>query len=643
MAVQGLGQRACHMLLAALLLANVATAFYIPGAAQVTHKRDKIISPFASSLTSIDGIISFPFYDVKFCQPEDTEVYAGDNLGMILRGERFEASPYLFPVGKNTTCEVVQCSGRANQLTRADLKKFKERIEAGYRANMVLDNLPLLTTAGAFGRPHCTKDSTRRRVSDIKGFSLGRCEEDPPSTQIFNHLDFDVYYNDKLPHDSTKTGEIYIVGFKVTPNSYAKDCSPDGGPVTTTPPAAGIQTKPVTWTYSVTWRYAPDTMWVTRWDDYLNSSEADTSNRRHWGKILQSVTMLLGLGILVAGVFVRILRRDFQRYNMEPDADDIRDEYGWKLLEADVFRPPVRKQLFASLIGFGSQLIAMTVSTLFVALLGFLSPSWRGAFLTTLVVLFVCTGLLNGSIMGLLQLMFKARQWKTVILAAVVYPGVPFALWAITEGMLGFRGSSGAVPLQTVAFMALLWLGLFVPLVVLGASYAYRQRPIVAPREYNIMGRQIPPQHWLYSTPAMLFLPSVFAYGAAHYELSLILQALWQGQVYYVFGFLAVVFTIVMLTISVTSIIYTYQLLVNEDHRWWWSSFLVPSGVGVYFFANAAFYYSTVLNVDSSLGTWIYFSYSFIVAVAISFMSGTVGFFAAFCFVRVIYTCIKLD
>lgn len=42
----------------------------------------------------------------------------------------------------------------------------------------------------------------------------------------------------------------------------------------------------------------------------------------------------------------------------------MQEDYGWKLVHADVFRPPTRPMLLSVLVGSGSQLIAMAGLTL---------------------------------------------------------------------------------------------------------------------------------------------------------------------------------------------------------------------------------------------------------------------------------------
>lgn len=58
--------------------------------------------------------------------------------------------------------------------------------------------------------------------------------------------------------------------------------------------------------------------------------------------------------------------------------EDAQEESGWKLVHGDVFRPPSFSPMLLSVMcGTGMQVLAMTLSTITFAFLGFLSPANR--------------------------------------------------------------------------------------------------------------------------------------------------------------------------------------------------------------------------------------------------------------------------
>lgn len=69
--------------------------------------------------------------------------------------------------------------------------------------------------------------------------------------------------------------------------------------------------------------------------------------------------MVIFLVGLVSMILMRTLRKDYARYSRDEEMDDIErdlgDEYGWKQVHGDVFRPVSQPILFTALVGSGYQ------------------------------------------------------------------------------------------------------------------------------------------------------------------------------------------------------------------------------------------------------------------------------------------------
>ena len=94
---------------------------------------------------------------------------------------------------------------------------------------------------------------------------------------------------------------------------------------------------------------------------------------------MNSLVIVLFLSGMVAMITVRSLHKDIARYNAVENAEEAQEEFGWKLVHGDVFRPPKHYTLLCSFLGSGVQIFAMVMITIFVAMCGMLSPSSRGA------------------------------------------------------------------------------------------------------------------------------------------------------------------------------------------------------------------------------------------------------------------------
>lgn len=83
--------------------------------------------------------------------------------------------------------------------------------------------------------------------------------------------------------------------------------------------------------------------------------------------------MVLFLVGIVSMILMRTLRKDYARYN-EKDIDDLErdlgDEYGWKQVHGDVFRPATFPILLTALIGSGYQLASVVLSVIIFAIVG---------------------------------------------------------------------------------------------------------------------------------------------------------------------------------------------------------------------------------------------------------------------------------
>lgn len=203
--------------------------------------------------------------------------------------------------------------------------------------------------------------------------------------------------------------------------------------------------------------------------------------------------------------------------------------------------------------------------------------------------------------------------------------------------------SSGAVPFTTMFALLLLWFGISVPLVFLGSYFGYRKEAIEAPVRTNQIARQIPEQSAFMQPVFTSILGGLLPFGAVFTELSFIMSSLWQHQFYYLFGFLASVLVILIVTCAEISIALTYFQLTAEDHRWWWRSFFASSSSAFYVFLYAILYFSSRLHIEKFVSTLLYFGYMFIISLLFFLLTGSIGMLASFYFVKVIYGSIKID
>ncbi|KAJ9070404.1 Transmembrane 9 super member 2 [Entomophthora muscae] len=447
-----------------------------------------------------------------------------------------------------------------------------------------------------------------------------------------NHYDITIEYNQ---HDKL----FQVLGAIVTPsskNSFQNNkfnCD-----TTDTLSLKGATSNEVAFSYSVTW--IPNTgNWATRWDVFLTIQNPSF----HWYSLAYSIGIVLVLTGVLAAILFRILNRDIARYNQIDLQDDIQEDFGWKLVHGDVFRPPTHLMLLSVLTGSGLQLFGMLFTTLAFAGLGFFSPSYRGSFVTALVVLFMLFGVVSGFTSARLYKMFGGDNWKSnIIITATLVPGTLFTIFIVINFFLVATSSSASVPFGTIFSMILLWFLLSTPLSFVGSYYGLKKSKITHPVRTNQIPRQVPDQPLSMHPFASVMMAGILPFAAIYNELSFIMDSLWFHQIYYLFGFLFVIFLSLVFICSELTILLCYLHLCSENYHWWWRSFFVAGSTSIYIFLYSILYYFSRLDLKFT-STIIYFGWSFITSLLSFLITGSIGFILCLLFTRKIYGSIKID
>lgn len=636
---------ACLLLvLVALLSLPLLHAFYLPGVAPLDFNRGDDLQVKVNKLTSIRTQLPYIYYDLPYCKPEKI-INNAENLGEVLKGDRIENSPYVFQMRESKLCNLV-C--KIDKISAEDASKFKEKIDDDYRVNMILDNLPV-----AIKRER--RDGSSNLYFYERGFSVGYKLKSTESGKeekyyLHNHLAFEVLY-----HLDSETATSRVVGFHVTPHSVHHEYEGPWDPakprlttcnqnarvyVTTSMPAQLVEEgQEIIFTYDVSFTES-ETKWASRWDVYLNMSD----DQIHWFSIINSLMIVLFLSGMVAMIMMRTLYRDISKYNDLETQEEAQEETGWKLVHGDVFRPPTHAGLLCVYAGSGVQFFAMTLVTMIFALLGFLSPSNRGGLMTAMLLLWVFMGLLAGYTSARLYKMFKGTEWKKITLkTAFTFPGAVFSVFFILNALIWGEQSSGAVPFGTMFALVFLWFGISVPLVFIGSYLGFKKPAIEDPVRTNKIPRQIPEQAWYMQPAFSVLIGGILPFGAVFIELFFILTSIWLNQFYYIFGFLFIVFLILIVTCAEITIVLCYFQLCSEDYHWWWRAYLTSGSSALYLFLYAAFYYFTKLEITKFVSGLLYFGYMLIISYSFFVLTGTIGFYACFWFVRKIYASVKID
>lgn len=647
---------------AIILLFNIiyVSSFYLPGLAPVNYCKEEDqtkdckseVTLYVNRLNTEESVIPYEYSHFDFCLSEDDSKSPVENLGQVVFGERIRPSPYKISFMKNASC-VHLCDRHYNGNNKDDnmrLATLRKGISLGYNHHWIVDNMPVT---------YCS-DKKNNHIYCTTGFRMGcysrnkgsTCDMEPsnePAYYIYNHVDLRITYHSGAKEEwGSKFGSNggRIISVKVTPRSVDHSSGSCDGANTKMlkfppKPLGKDEVFNIKYSYSVIFIQDNSVKWSSRWDYILESMPYPNIQ---WFSILNSLVIVLFLSGMVGMILLRTLYKDIARYNQMDNGEDAQEEFGWKLVHGDVFRPPRKGMLLSVLLGSGIQVFCMTLVTLAFACLGFLSPANRGALMTCAMVLYVLLGSPAGYVSARIYKSFGGEKWKSnVLLTSMLAPGIVFGLFFVMNLVLWVKGSSAAIPFSTLVGLLALWWLVSVPLTFVGAFVGFRKRAIEHPVRTNQIPRLIPEQS-VYTQPMPgIIMGGVLPFGCIFIQLFFILNSIWSAQMYYMFGFLFLVFIILVITCAETTILLCYFHLCAEDYHWWWRSYLTSGFTSVYLFLYCCYYFNTKLQIEDAASAFLYFGYTTIMVFLFNLLTGSIGFFACFWFIRKIYSVVKVD
>lgn len=619
------------------------------------------------------------------------------NLGEVLRGDRIVTSDIDIVMGRDQECQML-CT---QNVTRRDVSRARDLIQDGYVAEWILDNLPGATSfvsadktrkyyAAGFkmGHKDFSPSTGKPRYyinNHITIVIRWRKVDGRPGRNGYKYvIGFEVYTKSigeadrtssgcpKDSHDDSEGMELYIP----PKGSFSKLSSHDPDEEEDFDDGETLQ---IPYSYSVYYRMDDTIPWDHRWDLYFVNQEE--GSKIHWLAIINSLIICGLLTAIVGMILARTVRSDIKGSNPEAgksknrrkarsagsrtprgekkgglleqpgdldnDADVSSDEElledaaGWKLLHGDVFRAPKHAIVLAPLIGSGMQLVFMVFGLLFLSSLGILNPSFRGGFVSVGFGLFIFAGIFSGYFSGRVYKTFGGQNWRqNILITATLCPGVLFVTIFILNLFVWAQASSTAIPLTTLIALAFMWLCIQGPLVYFGHFYGFEKSPVWEhPTRTTAIPRQIPMQPWYIRPVRSVLLAGLIPFAVIFIELLFVFQSVWQDKsgYYYVFGFLSLIFTILLVTICEVTIVTIYICLAHENYNWWWHSFFVGAGSSVWIFLYCVWYYTFKLQIQGFISAILFFAYCLLGCTVYGLLCGTVGFLTAFAFVRKIY------
>ncbi|CEG80626.1 hypothetical protein RMATCC62417_14930 [Rhizopus microsporus] len=542
---------------------------------------------------------TYPYFQLPFCQGPHSVEHHHETLGEALLGMDLVNSgiPTQFKINE---ADKAYCE---QELEPKDVDVLRYAVDNQYWYTMFIDDLPVSGVVG--------KDEEEEQAT----------ETDPHAKKlyVYTHKSFVFEYNGNQ-----------IIGINLQ----------HGNPVEL---KHGLS--PLTFTYSVTWN-PTDVLFENRFERLL---EADFFEHKvHWLSIFSSFMMVLFLTGLVSVILLRTVKRDFTRYDREEglaDFDrDLGDEYGWKQVHGDVFRQPPRLMMMSALMGTGSQLVILSAVVILYTILGDLYAE-RATILTATIFLYAFTSFVAGYTSAKYYARYGGRDWiKTFVMTASLWPGAVSFICGLINTLAIYYSSSRAISFYALLSIIALWIFICFPLTLLGTIVGRNWGSQADfPCRVNPIPRPIPEKVWYAEPLVIVALGGILPFGSIFIEIYFIFTSFWTYKIYYVYGFMLLVFIILLIVSACVSIVSTYFLLNAEDHRWHWVSFMTCASTAGYIYLYSVYYFMTKTRMTGLFQTSFYFGYTAILSLGMFCMLGFVGHTAASKFVRKIYQNVKID
>ncbi|KAL0432119.1 UNVERIFIED_CONTAM: Transmembrane 9 superfamily member 1 [Sesamum latifolium] len=366
-------------------------------------------------------------------------------------------------------------------------------------------------------------------------------------------------------------------------------------------------------TYSVKW-VPTNITFARRFDVYLDYPFFE--HQIHWFSVFNSFMMVIFLTGLVSMILMRTLRNDYAKYAREDDdletlERDVSEESGWKLVHGDVFRPPQNLALLSAVVGTGAQLATLVLLVIILAIVGMLYIG-RGAIVTTFIVCYAFTSFIAGYVSGGMYSRNGGKKWiKSMILTASLFPFLCFGIGFILNTVAIFYGSLAAIPFGTMVVVFVIWAFISFPLALLGTVIGRNWSGAPNnPCRVKTIPRPIPEKKW-YLTPSVISLMGgLLPFGSIFIEMYFVFTSFWNYKVYYVYGFMLLVFVILIIVTICVTIVGTYFLLNAENYHWQWTSFFSAASTALYVYFYSIYYYHVKTKMSGFFQTSFYFGYT---------------------------------
>jgi transmembrane 9 superfamily protein 2/4 len=588
-----------------------------------------IINIQAGSLSSKIAIIPFGYNQLKICNPhKDEKIYT---FGEILTGEEFFSTDYFANTNVNKTCERI-CS---NSFSNESVNSLKKLIKREYYTNWYIDNLP----AGFI-----SYDSLNNKysINYYQGIPLGYFNKTNKKYYIYNHLRFHILIN------KISDNNYNIVGFNILPlsinyfNDNDKICSISEENIGRYYESDEISKQEllagnITFKYDVVFELS-DIKLQSRWDIYKKSNK-----KFRWAGLIYSYLLIIILSTITFLIFSKNVQNEIDIYNFRVAHIESIDEFNWKQLYGDVFRPPNKlPTLLAAFTGTGFQLFLMVLFTSIITFFSFMSQSNKLNLINSIIISFLILGFPGGYISAKLYRFFGYENWvKISLITSLFFPGIIILIHTIINTTLIIEKSNAAMKIKDILSLYCFWIFLYIPTSLIGSFLAIKEKKY---QDYpiNTIPTLIPKKPFYLSIKFSPIITGLICFGAIFYELNSVMNSLWKNETYFFATFLWISFIVFLIVNCEITILVIYWNLTKGDYKWWWKSYYIGGSPMIYLLIYSI-YYLFSLKITRISALIIYCGIMYIIYFVGYIICGSLATLTCFLFLRKLYKQIKID
>ena len=583
-----------------------------------------------------------------------------EGITELLTGKRMSYSNYYIFMNQNETCNLM-C---IKNFTSEEIEKYTWLIHRKYSATYYLDQLP----SGYYKikEDKNTKNITHS-INYFSGVPIGFIQDN--KYYINNHLVFYIEINEQnnkyqivnffiSAHSAKQFSEDECINYEKNSTYFDLDDSQNTD-------STDIQNRffnvldenllryykdaelqelipgQIAFTYDIIFIKSKKTF-ASRYDNYFSFGRR---KKYQWGSLIISNILIYLLTLIIFFILSRTVKKDLDKYNQNITMSDnvILDEYGWKQIASDVFRPPIHQKTLSAFIGTGFEIFCLIIVSLILYLIGLIKPEIRINMIDTIFICFFVFSVISGYTSTLIYKNFGGKQWlKNTIVTALLCPIIALIVLGIVRILLSFEKSNAGFKISQMALLCFLWLFVSSPLVLVGSLLALMKNNIKYPCKVNALPTAIGKKPWYLHLQYISWIIGIIPFFTFFIEFVYLLNSLWSFNVYYLASYFSLSLLLSIVLTSEISIIYVFVNLCYGDHKWWWKSFFVSASPALYVFIYSVIYFFRT-ELTRFTAIVIYFLIMILISVVIGLVLGSLGTLITFRFIIYIYSKIKFD